>query len=206
MTPILPPSAVEVVPRCVHVVPGWLPAGDATVLQHELTLELCKHLRPHRGFRGFPDRRRLTARLGDPGVEYVYDGRSHALAPFTAFLRWLRDDVAAALGTPFNCCYVNLYVDGTASLARHSDTPKLPQLGPEPVIAAVSFGAPRLFQLWAADAPRNKDRMAQHALGHGDLCVMHGRSQADWLHGVPRQPEVTVPRLSVTFRHHSQAV
>lgn len=45
--------------------------------------------------------------------------------------------------------------------------------------------------------------MLQAVLSTGDLCVMHGDSQASWLHGVPKDASVTLPRLSLTFRHHS---
>jgi hypothetical protein len=201
----LPTSAVQVVPGCVHVVNGWLGAPVASELQGYLLGELASLLQPHRGFRGFPDANRLTARLGDPGVAYLYGGRSHKLAPFTPTLHALRSSLVSQLGVPFNCCYVNLYSNGDASLARHSDTPQLPQLGAEPTIVAVSFGVPRVFQLWSASAPKDKSLMVQTQLGHGDLCIMHGRSQADWLHGVPRQKGLTDPRLSITFRFHHPA-
>lgn len=181
---------------------GWLQCAEADCVRESLTAELGPLLRPHRGFRGFPDPHRSTCRLGDPGVAYVYNGRSHPLAPMGPALAGLRDRVSAHLGVPFNCAYVNLYASGLASLPRHSDTPLLPQLGPEPVIAAVSFGAPRLFQLWSAAAPRDRARMVEARLGHGDLCVMRGRSQSDWLHGVPKEPSVAGDRLSVTFRFH----
>jgi hypothetical protein len=35
---------------------------------------------------------------------------------------------------------------------------------------------------------------------------MHGRSQADWLHEVPKEPTCITPRLSITFRYHNPVV
>lgn len=39
-------------------------------------------------------------------------------------------------------------------------------------------------------------------LNAGDLAVMHGRSQLDWLHSIPRDKTVTEPCMSLTFRNH----
>lgn len=202
----IPPGAWSIVPGCVDVVSGWLHPAAAAATQIELMTELTGLLKPHRGFRGFPDPARLTARLGDPGVQYVYGDRHHKLALFGPVMQELRSRVSLTLGTQFNCCYVNLYLNGDAALPRHSDAPQLPQLGPDPVIAAVSFGTSRTFQVWDATAPKDKSRMMQAPLQHGDLCIMHGRSQADWLHGVPRAPGVVDPRLSITFRYHHPVV
>lgn len=196
--PALPPGSVVVVPGCVHVVRAWAPD-----LLHDLMVELGPLLEVHRGFRGMPDPGRRTARLGDRGVSYVYNGKAKPMRAFTPVAAMLRDKVAGALGVPFNCAYVNLYESGAAGLPRHRDTALLPQLGPRPVIAALSFGAARPLQFWRADAPRDKAAMLQAVLSTGDLCVMHGDSQASWLHGVPKDASVTLPRLSLTFRHHS---
>ena len=40
--------------------------------------------------------------------------------------------------------------------------------------------------------------------GEGDLLVMGGACQRDWLHGVPAAPGVTAPRLSLTWRWTSR--
>jgi alkylated DNA repair dioxygenase AlkB len=72
-------------------------------------------------------------------------------------------------------------------------------LGPEPVIASLSFGATRRFVL----RPRRKKgsiRAREFPLGHGSLLVMRGRTQHEWVHGVPRERTVTQPRLNLTFR------
>jgi len=42
------------------------------------------------------------------------------------------------------------------------------------------------------------------APGEGDLLVMGGASQREWLHGVPRAPGVSQPRMSLTWRWTSR--
>ena len=40
--------------------------------------------------------------------------------------------------------------------------------------------------------------------GEGDLLVMGGACQREWLHGVPAAPGVTIPRMSLTWRWTSR--
>lgn len=188
---------------CAYVIKKWLTDAEE---KQRIWNELVDHLQPHRGFRGIQDFSRFTARLGDVGVKYVYAGKQHKLAQFTPTLAILRDKLTTDLRTQFNCCYVNLYIDGNSSLPRHSDITSLPQLGPEPVIVSVSLGSSRVFQFWDAKEPKNVNKMRSVLLEDGDVCVMHGRSQIDWLHAVPKMPSETEPRLSITFRHHSDCL
>lgn len=192
---------VVIIPGCVYVYKHWLGRGASTV-GGLLDAELFTYLKPHRGYGGFIDPERHTARFGDRNVTYDYGGRSYPLAPFSPVLNRLRCCVEWEIGQLFNVAYVNRYATGAASIPRHSDASQLPQLGQQPTIASVSFGQARLFQFWASSAPRDKHHMVQILLEEGDLCIMRGRSQLDWLHGVPKQKDATQPRTSITFRHH----
>jgi alkylated DNA repair dioxygenase AlkB len=39
----------------------------------------------------------------------------------------------------------------------------------------------------------------------GDLIVMGGRSQEDWLHSVPKEPGIAEQRISINFQSSVQA-
>ena len=39
-------------------------------------------------------------------------------------------------------------------------------------------------------------------LGDGSCLVMRGRTQLDWRHGIPAEPNVTAPRVNLTFRKY----
>lgn len=197
----VPNGSIEIVPGCVLHAAKWLPQADA--LYSELSSELSPFMETYRGYRGFPDLTRKFARFGLPGTSYVYGGKSRPLHPYTVTLHSIANTLSSALSAEFNCCYVNAYLSGHASIPRHSDISSLPQLGQEPIIAAVSFGVTRTFQLWDASSPRDRSRMKHVDLCHGDLCVMHGRSQLDWLHAIPKQKEIVGERLSLTFRFHN---
>jgi alkylated DNA repair dioxygenase AlkB len=98
--------------------------------------------------------------------------------------------------TTFNSVLVNLYRDGRDSMGFHSDDE--PELGENPEIASVSFGATRRFIL----APKRKQRGArvQLELTHGSLLLMRGRCQHEFRHAIPKSANVEAPRINLTFR------
>jgi alkylated DNA repair dioxygenase AlkB len=70
-------------------------------------------------------------------------------------------------------------------------------LGPEPVIASVSLGVPRIFQF------RNyhdKKHVISIELEPGSLLIMKGASQKNWEHRIPKSAKVKGPRINITFR------
>jgi len=51
---------------------------------------------------------------------------------------------------------------------------------------------------------RRKDKRGEAIcteLGDGDVLVMSGRCQADWLHRVPKTKKPVGPRINLTFRN-----
>lgn len=97
---------------------------------------------------------------------------------------------------PFDSIGFNLYRDGRDSVAWHADRERFEH--EDPVVAIVSLGSPRPFQI-----RRKGGGPAQSWLvGHGDLLVMGGACQHDWEHAVPKVAHAHGPRLSIMFRHH----
>ncbi|MFN2626202.1 MAG: alpha-ketoglutarate-dependent dioxygenase AlkB, partial [Mycobacteriales bacterium] len=99
-------------------------------------------------------------------------------------------------GVPFDSVWVNLYRDGTDSVAWHGDRNAKTQSNP--LVATVSLGSARKFQM-----RRKGTAKITHVFepGHGDLLVMGGACQHDWEHTVPKVAKVRGPRMSVTIRH-----
>ena len=71
-----------------------------------------------------------------------------------------------------------------------------PELGPAPVIASASFGAPRRFLL----RPKRGGASVPIVLEPGSLLVMRGPTQRHWLHSVPPTRRPVGPRINLTFR------
>ncbi|MGD2118236.1 MAG: alpha-ketoglutarate-dependent dioxygenase AlkB [Chromatiales bacterium] len=138
---------------------------------------------------------RLTAWYGDAGSSYRYSGVLHEPQPWTDSLQVIRQRVEATLDMAFNSVLLNLYRDGSDSVAWHSDDE--PELGPEPNIASVTLGQERVFQI---RHKQNKQHKHVVKLPPGSLLLMQGRSQADWQHQVPKSRQPMLPRINLTFR------
>ena len=138
---------------------------------------------------------RRVAWYGDPGARYTYSGTTHEPRPWTPALAAIRDRVSHLAGHPFNAVLLNLYRDGRDAMGWHADDE--PELGPEPVIASVSFGAGRRFRL---KHRRRPDARLDLVLPHGSLLVMAGPTQRHWVHALPRTEAPVGARINLTFR------
>lgn len=202
---IVSPKATVIRPEAFFHVPGWIPQDVATKLCDALvdeTFEKCPgQLRYGKGKPYFSPLHRL-GRFGEKWISYTYKEKRKPVNPLTPTLRAIMSSVSSFVGEKFDAVCVNYYLTGEADLYPHNDIKYIPELGHEPVIASVSFGATRMFDLSPQskkDASREKFSMP---LAHGDLFVMHGESQSHWKHGMHQEPEVTEARVSLTFRRH----
>lgn len=90
-----------------------------------------------------------------------------------------------------------LYRDGRDSMGFHRDD-EMRWLD-NTVIAGLALGATRPFVL----EPIRRGPKHELHMASGDLYVMGGRCQADWLHGVPKQPECGA-KISAVWRWTSR--
>ena len=139
---------------------------------------------------------RLTAWHGAAG--YVYSGIRMTPAAWTPPLLELKALAEGLAGQSFNSVLLNLYRDGRDSVSWHADNE--PGLGRNPVIASLSLGAVRRFQL--------KHRRLPERLGldlpHGSCLIMAGATQHHWLHQLPKTKAPVGPRINLTFRRMQQ--
>ena len=135
---------------------------------------------------------RLSGWEGD--ATYAYSGITLRPAPWTVRVAAVRRRIETATGETFNSMLANLYRDGNDRLGWHADDE--PELGPAPVIASASFGAPRRFLL----RPKRGGASVPIVLEPGSLLVMRGPTQRHWLHSVPPTRRPVGPRINLTFR------
>jgi alkylated DNA repair dioxygenase AlkB len=140
---------------------------------------------------------RLTAWHGAAG--YVYSGIRMTPAPWNPPLLEIKAVVEACAGQAFNSVLLNLYRDGRDSVSWHADNE--PGLGRNPVIASVSLGGVRRFQM----KHRARDERLALDLPSGSCLVMAGATQHHWLHQVPKTGRPVGPRINLTFRTMSAA-
>src|SRR5579862_1745520 len=127
------------------------------------------------------DMPRLTAWYGDAGKTYTYSGLTVTPIPWTEDLERIRRRVDAIAAVTFNSVLLNFYRSERDSVSWHSDDE--PELGTNPIIASVSFGAPRIFQFKHKTRPELR---AAIELTHGSLLLMRGATQHFWKHQIPK--------------------
>ena len=139
---------------------------------------------------------RLEAWIADEGLDYTYSGIHHDPDPWIDELIELRDLSSVHAGATFNSVLCNLYRDGNDGVDWHADDE--PEFGPLPVIASLSLGATRRFDLRRVDDHSVKVELDLH---HGDLVIMRGTTQALWRHRVPKTKKLVGERINLTFRN-----
>lgn len=140
---------------------------------------------------------RLTAWHGDTHCVYKYSGVVNQPLPWTPSLLTIKTRIESLTnGAIFNCVLLNYYRDGSDKMGWHSDDEK--ELGPNPNIASVSFGATRRFDFKHKAEANNK--FSIH-LESGSLLLMQGDMQHHWLHQLPAQKRINEPRINLTFRY-----
>jgi alkylated DNA repair dioxygenase AlkB len=138
---------------------------------------------------------RLVAWHGDPGAAYTYSGTPHEPRPWTPELTVIRSHIERLSGQRFNSVLLNLYRDGRDGMGWHADDE--PELGRNPVIASVSFGATRRFRLRHR---KNRAEPVTLPLTDGSLLLMAGPTQHHWVHAVPKTAVAVGERINLTYR------
>jgi alkylated DNA repair dioxygenase AlkB len=112
-------------------------------------------------------------------------------------------DAAQALsrhyGIEYDSLWLNLYRNGQDSTGWHRD--RFSCRRSECTVPVLTLGASRRFLI----KPRAGGSSVIFKPGSGDLIVMGGRCQEDWLHGVPKELGIAERRISVNFQSSMQA-
>lgn len=147
---------------------------------------------------------RLSSHLGD--LDYRYSGQtlearrvdgSPSAIALAACMADVNERLQLGEGERFNHCVLNLYRDGNDEIGWHADDE--PQLGRQPLVAALSLGARRDFHIKRRGS-RNRRPSRVVPLRHGSLLVCGGTFQHTHLHSVPRHLSAVGTRINVTFR------
>ncbi|MDB9476213.1 alpha-ketoglutarate-dependent dioxygenase AlkB family protein [Dolichospermum circinale] len=138
---------------------------------------------------------RLTAWYGDEGKSYTYSGIEQHPEPWNTTLQFIKSKVEEIAKVSFNSVLLNLYRHGKDSVSWHSDDE--PELGKNPIIASVSFGATRRFSL---RHKHSKNHRIAIDLTSGSLLLMQGETQHFWQHQIAKTAKEIQPRINLTFR------
>jgi alkylated DNA repair dioxygenase AlkB len=141
---------------------------------------------------------RLTAWYGDNDKPYTYSGIPMKPHSWTPDLLEIKNKIEKEANVNFSSVLLNRYRTGKDGVAWHCDDEK--ELGTNPVIGSVSFGATRTFKF------RNladKELVEKVELTHGSFVLMQGETQHKWEHEIPKivsKTRVIGERINLTFR------
>lgn len=137
---------------------------------------------------------RLTSWYGDSDKPYSFSGITLQPHSWSKELLEIKKDIEPKSGVQFNSVLLNRYRNGNDSISWHTDAEK--ELGENPIIASVNFGAERKFQLKHIET----NEKIEIILKHGSLLIMMGELQHYWKHQVPKTKKVQAERVNLTFR------
>ena len=137
---------------------------------------------------------RLTAWYGNNDKPYSFSGITLQPLPWSSEILEIKRKIEPEAKTEFNSVLLNLYRDGNDSISWHTDAEK--ELGINPIIASVNFGATRKFQIRHI---KTKEKL-EIELTHGSLLIMQGELQHFWQHQVPKTSKIVGERINLTFR------
>jgi alkylated DNA repair dioxygenase AlkB len=169
----------------VEVVPGWLSGSDKLFDQLAREVPWRQHHRHLFGQRFLEPR--LTAEYRD--LRNI--AHPQLVEAATA--------LSAHYGRRYDSVWLNLYRDGRDSTGWHRDHVSCRRS--ECIVPVLTVGSARPFLI----KPRHGGASLRLRPRSGDLVVMGGRSQQDWLHGVPKVAGAVGARISVNFQSSEQA-
>lgn len=138
---------------------------------------------------------RLTALYGNEGKPYKYSNIIMKPHPWNAILTHIKELVEEKANQSFTTVLLNLYRNERDSNGWHADNEK--ELGRNPIIASVSLGEERTFQLKHNTIKEAKQNIL---LKHGSLILMKEGSQVHYKHQIPKATSNKNPRINLTFR------
>ena len=140
--------------------------------------------------------KRRVAWYADIGKSYTYSGLKKDPIPFTKELNSIKAKVEKETNVVFNSVLLNDYENGQVGMGWHSDDEK--ELGKNPTIASLSFGASRDMFFRNKNNPNLK--VIKILIENGSLLVMKGKTQHFWQHSIPKRLKVKQRRINLTFR------
>lgn len=138
---------------------------------------------------------RLTSLYGNDGKSYGYSNIVMHPHAFNSTLTFIKDEIENTINETFTTVLLNLYRNEKDSNGWHADNEK--ELGRDPVIASLSLGEERIFQI---KHNTNKDAKQSLILQHGSLLVMKNGAQLHYKHQIPKASKPKKPRINLTFR------
>jgi len=188
------PIEIKLTDAKIHYYPNFISYDESLVLLKSIFVELAwqqDSLIMYGKKIAIP---RLQAWHGEHQLNYTYSNLTLSAEPWTPVLIALKQKVEQFSSFEFNTVLANCYRNQHDSVGWHSDDE--PELGINPIIASMSFGAKRMFQL----KHKVTGEKFKLPLQSGSLLMMSGTTQEFWQHALPKSRQQQAMRINLTFR------
>ena len=138
--------------------------------------------------------KRKVAFYANEGISYTYSKITKNALQWLPALEQVKLTIEQYTGQKYNACLLNYYHNGNEGMGWHADNER--ELGINPVIASVSLGSARRFDL----KHTTTGELKQLILPHGSLLLMGGTMQHNWKHCIAKTTKIHQPRINLTFR------
>lgn len=170
----------------IEIVPDWMSGASLLYEQMRSSVLWLEH-----------DRRMFNKVIREPRMTAVY--QTLAEVPEQRLLQAV-SALSNHYGVVYDGLWMNLYRDGQDSTGWHRDHRSCKKL--DCIVPVLTLGTTRRFLV----KPIKGGSAMTFKPSSGDLVVMGGRSQQDWVHCVPKEPGVADARISVNFMSSAQGV
>jgi len=189
------PIVFDVPDASIIYYPNFFSTEEATILFDTLQKEIPWQQDDIKVYGKVYPQPRLTALFGNEGKPYSYSNITMQPHKWSPLLVSIKEKIEKVTEVIYSTVLLNYYRDGKDSNGWHADNEK--ELGTNPIIASLSFGAERMFQLKHNTISNQKINIP---LAHGSLLVMKGATQHFWKHQIPKTTKPIGPRINLTFR------
>ena len=189
------PIVFDVPDASIIYYPNFFSTEEATIFFDTLQMEIPWQQDDIKVYGKVYPQPRLTALFGNEGKSYSYSNITMHPHKWSPLLMSIKEKVEKTTEAIYSTVLLNYYRDGKDSNGWHADNEK--ELGTNPIIASLSFGAERMFQLKHNAIPNQKINIP---LAHGSLLVMKGTTQHFWKHQIPKTTKPIGSRINLTFR------
>ena len=186
---------IEIIPGAAYLIKDFLPTQADKLFEYlqdprrtgweQWTMRFGERIQPIAHLNQF---------YGDPGTVYRYSQQTLTpKRPWNNGLTFAREQLRQQIDADFNACLLNYYRTGRDSVGWHADDES--DLVPPTLIASISLGAERIFELkHTSGTPHHKI-----PLPHNSCLVMHGTCQQHYRHRVDKVRSAK-PRINLTYR------
>ncbi|WP_296554672.1 alpha-ketoglutarate-dependent dioxygenase AlkB [Pigmentiphaga sp.] len=170
----------------IEIVPGWMSGASLLYEQMRSRVPWLEH-----------DRRLFNKVFREPRMTATYPDLADV--PEQGLLQAVRA-LSSHYGVTYDGLWMNLYRNGQDSTGWHRDHRSCRKS--ECIVPVLTLGTTRRFLI----RPIKGGSSMTFKPSSGDLVVMGGRSQQDWVHCVPKEPGIAGARISVNFMSTAQGV